>query len=469
MKKIFISLFSIGLLGAFVFSATQAFFSDTETSTDNKFEAGEIDLKVDNTSYYNGVYNPNTSWLPANLDDGKGPSSGSYLFFNFLDLKPGDYGEDTISLHAANNAWVCTDITLTSNEENGINEPEGLDGDTTDGLNAGELASKVNFIWWADDGDNVYENDETLLPSGPLGSLEIGQKVTVAFADSESSIWGDSPSPMPGGETKYVGKAWCFGKLTPDPVDQDGFGQIGIPGENDSNGPDNRKSGFLCDGSDENNITQSDSLTADISFRAYQARHNDKFLCNPLRITPSVTPSLTPTPIACVPGFATGVVDSAQGKKKNGTAVLADRSDPTDALGAPQSTGALSDNPVVAGSFFSLGFGETNIGGGSIILSFSNPIIDLPGFDFRIYEVTGGSYPDEKIKVEASQDNVIYQLLSASSTRDSFFNLGASGLPWASYLRITDVSDKSLAGFPADADGYDLDGVQTYCGTEIGQ
>ena len=285
-----------------------------------------------------------------------------------------------------------------------------------------------------------------------MGNLEVGETATITLADSQTNIWGD-PGGLPADEVKFVGKAWCFGDTTMTPYFQDGGNQ--------QNGPDDRP--VLCDGSKLDNKTQTDSLTLDIAFRAYQKRHNEGFLCNPPRLSPTPTTGPTPTPIACIPGYATGVASSAQGLRKNGTAVLLDRSDTTDALGAPQSTGTPSDTPVVAGSFFSLGFGTGNVGGGNIILTFANPIVDLAGFDFRVFEVTGGTYPDEKIKVEASQNGVNFFDVTPIATRDQFMDLGTSGLAWASHLRITDQSDKSL--FELTADAYDLDGVQTFCGT----
>ena len=137
-------------LGAMIAGGTGAFFSDTESSLGNTFTAGAIDLKIDNTSYYNGVFSTSTSWSLKDLTIEK--------FFNFLDLKPGDRGEDTISLHVdTNDAYLCANVKLTSNDENGCNEPEGLVDGTcggTDpvGAGLGELASNVNFLWWADDG-----------------------------------------------------------------------------------------------------------------------------------------------------------------------------------------------------------------------------------------------------------------------------------------------------------------------------
>ena len=118
MKKILLSLSAIAFAGVIVAGATGAFFQDTETSTGNTFAAGAIDLKVDNESYYNSQVSTSTSWQLTDLTIEK--------FFNFSDVKPGDDGEDTISLHVNNNdSWVCADVTLTSNDDNGITEREG--------------------------------------------------------------------------------------------------------------------------------------------------------------------------------------------------------------------------------------------------------------------------------------------------------------------------------------------------------
>jgi predicted ribosomally synthesized peptide with SipW-like signal peptide len=62
MRRAYYSLPLLGLSLVLAIGLTGAFFSDTETSTGNTFQAGAIDLKVDNTSYYNGVFNPATSW-----------------------------------------------------------------------------------------------------------------------------------------------------------------------------------------------------------------------------------------------------------------------------------------------------------------------------------------------------------------------------------------------------------------------
>lgn len=139
MKRILLSLTTLIIVGAIVVGATGAFFSDAEVSSGNTFAAGTLDLKVDNHSYYNGneckevspgvfqwvgnapfpqVGDPcDVSWNLTDLTVQK--------FFDFLDLKPGDRGEDTISLHVNNNdAYICANVKLTSNDDNGYSDPE---------------------------------------------------------------------------------------------------------------------------------------------------------------------------------------------------------------------------------------------------------------------------------------------------------------------------------------------------------
>lgn len=291
MKKILLSIAMVALLSGGVIGATGAFFSDTETSSGNTFAAGAIDLKVDNESYYNGnkcvdadgdgpglehiwqgtaLYpSPgsecDTSFPASDLDNG-------LFFFHFQDLKPDDEGEDTISLHVDNNdAYACMDLTLTSDDDNSSNEPE-LEVDTQDDVNNtwdGELAGALQFFWWADDGDNVYEDNEQTISGGVKTLMDLASTTgpfSVALADSVSNVWG-TPGPIPGNQTRYIGKAWCFGTLTLNPLPQ---GQ----GLNPS-----VASGITCNGTALGNLYQTDGVTLDVAFRTVQARHNPTFQC----------------------------------------------------------------------------------------------------------------------------------------------------------------------------------------------
>ncbi len=73
------------------------------------------------------------------------------------DVKPGDFGEVTISLHLCDNDGY---IALTGEErydnDNTLTEPERKDPDETDGLASGELGDTVRAAIWM---DGVDEND----------------------------------------------------------------------------------------------------------------------------------------------------------------------------------------------------------------------------------------------------------------------------------------------------------------------
>ncbi len=285
--KILLSLATVLVAAVLVIGASFAFFSDTETSTGNVLTAGAIDLKIDNTSYLNHELSSATTWELKNL-------TSDDLFFNFTDIKPGDEGEDTISIHVdTNNAWACMDMTLTKDDDVDCTEPEQADdptcNDPDQDLNDGELGGLLNFAFWTDDGDNVLETNEPIIASGSASSV---LDSSLVLADSVTNNVGGNPGdPLIGGETYFIGKAWCFGTLTQNPV-AEGLGVNPIV-----------NSGILCDGSAVNNASQTDSVMGDISFSAIQQRNNLSFTCNgtvpSITPTPSVTLTPTPTPLAC--------------------------------------------------------------------------------------------------------------------------------------------------------------------------
>ena len=180
MKRILLSLGVIAIIGIAAAGATGAFYGDTETSTGNTFTAGAIDLRVDSVSHYNNMIctasgsNGSTfyTWQPEvgfTPPPGHFPQTGSpcdgtweetdieggvHTFFNFLDLKPGDFGEDTISLHVYNNdAWGQLTLDGIVDTDNDCTEPEqdfeegqcGLDG-------TGEIDDYLAFTGWLDQG-----------------------------------------------------------------------------------------------------------------------------------------------------------------------------------------------------------------------------------------------------------------------------------------------------------------------------
>ena len=264
MKKILKSLVVIGGILAITAGATSSYFSDTEKSEGNTLSAGKLDLKIDNTSYLNCKYNEATSWLTyADLTN--------ELFFNFSDLKPGDEGEDTISLHVFNNdAWACFNITVTGTPENNCLESELEAGDLDCGEEDGELQDELEFAFWADDGDNVYEDNEKLF-FGPKALSEFeGSPITLA--DKNKSVFdnvGTDGQLIGDDEYYYIGKVWCFGDLILDPLPPG----IGTPEQRGS-------AGFNCDGTGGTNLSQSDGVVGTVSFYIEQYRNNPDFQCN---------------------------------------------------------------------------------------------------------------------------------------------------------------------------------------------
>ncbi len=272
MRRLLTSaLLVVGAAGA-VALGTRSFFSDSESSVGNVFAAGTIDLKIGNVSYYNGVASTETSWTLRDLTIEK--------FFNFLDVKPGDLGQDVIEVQVGSNpAYVCANVQVTENSENGLMEPEV---DLADTEPTGELADELNFAFWNDDGDNVYETGETLIVEGPASGVLTGG--TLALADSdENNVGGVVPAGIPAEQSFYIGKAWCFGALT--------LGAV-APGSGDVV----TNPGYTCDGSEATNIAQSDRLVGNLSFYAVQTRNNEEFQCeDSLFPSPSGSPSPSPS------------------------------------------------------------------------------------------------------------------------------------------------------------------------------
>lgn len=305
MKKILLSVSMIAVAAVVVMGATGAFFSDTETSTGNTFTAGAIDLKVDSTQHYNGmICEPNTGgaagtsgtywWrhvgnnVPAaypvefsacggTWGQNGGTDITSQQFFNFGDIKPGDSGEDTISLHVLNNdAYVCAAVSNLTNANNSTTGPEGKSPLNTFG---GDLQKTMEWKVWNDNGldasghsingavpgDNIYQTGEKVLAEGnpSNGSLALYDSTTGA--------------PLTGGQTAYLGVSWS------------------LP-------------------STSGNETQTDSLTGDISFNVVQSRNNGQFVCGQSQSTegPKVGAKLSSytAPTSCNITVGTGTVTS---------------------------------------------------------------------------------------------------------------------------------------------------------------
>jgi predicted ribosomally synthesized peptide with SipW-like signal peptide len=231
-KKLIVSLIVIAAAAAVIIGGTIAFFSDVKTSSGNRFVTGSLDLKVDSQCKYNGVVQDFCTWLdPKSLADND-------LFFNFNDVKPGDNGEDTISLQVDDNdSYVCAQISNLQSEENGCLSSEQIAEPNCQADNVGELQNNIFFTVWKDNGagdhscNNVLDDDEQVLVDNQ------------PMADNYWPIADSSTGGALAGKTKS-----CFG--------------VGwnIPSET-------------------GNEIQTDKLSADISFYAIQSRNIPQYLC----------------------------------------------------------------------------------------------------------------------------------------------------------------------------------------------
>jgi len=215
--KILASLVLVGIAISGITMGTVAYFSDVETSTGNTFTAGKLDLRVDSECSYNGVSREFCTWNMMDID------GQSKLFFNFGDVKPGDYGEDTVSLHVYDNpSCGFVHFVKTSDIDNGCNEPELVAEPNCASDNLGELDDNMQFTIWMDTNcDNIKDTLETVLYTGSLDTNK-------DWAIGELAI-GATPDTC-------VGISWKLPNVV-------------------------------------GNIVQSDSFTGDLVFDAQQKRH----------------------------------------------------------------------------------------------------------------------------------------------------------------------------------------------------
>jgi predicted ribosomally synthesized peptide with SipW-like signal peptide len=208
MKKILLGILVTGAVGGVAMFATNAFFSDTEKSEGNTFTAGKLDLTVDSTCHY---WQNNVDVGCGNFGNWTATNLGAeQKFFNFTDLKPGDRGENTVSLHVDNDAWLRLIIKDVVNNDNGLTEPEAV-LDQTGAEGQGELSQNLVFTVFTDANcDNIKnENDVELISAGPV--------------DPQGETWA-LPGYLPGGQTTCFGITWNLPATVGNEVQSDSMG-----------------------------------------------------------------------------------------------------------------------------------------------------------------------------------------------------------------------------------------------------
>ncbi|NOY35744.1 MAG: hypothetical protein GXP44_02400 [bacterium] len=321
MKKILLSLGTLAIVGAVVAGATGAFYGDTETSTGNTFTAGAIELKVDSVSHYNGmVCTEDGGWQPSGNTDAFGvpvgfPTQGSdcngtwtetnlkdgvQKFFNFTDLKPGDHGEDTISLHVYDNdAWGRFVIFPTRDADNTCTTPEiqaeeALDKTCESPDGDGEMDDNLLFTGWLDqgaipgfqntdaDGNPVYANENDSTGENDLQLVDPTEGDNIYQNYEGPKFWnsetiGNLTNDLSGvlsAEYERSCTDTSIGTGNPNGSDNYGFCQ-GLAQDGRMVGSTTYYFGLAWDlPLDTGNEVQSDEYTANLIFQVEQLRNN---------------------------------------------------------------------------------------------------------------------------------------------------------------------------------------------------
>ena len=149
-KKILASMLIIAAASMLIGAGTVAYFSDTETSSGNTFQAGTgPDLEL------------------------SACGSQPYLPFNVFDIKPGDSGVADVNVHNSGTVagWLSMKLINCVNDENELLEPETEAGDTT--ADEGELDQFLYLVIWFDDNnDGVKQPGWRVLPGGEQPIIE---------------------------------------------------------------------------------------------------------------------------------------------------------------------------------------------------------------------------------------------------------------------------------------------------------
>ncbi len=161
---------------------------------------------------------------------------------------------------------------------------------------------------------------------------------------------------------------------------------------------------------------------------------------------------------AGITAWAVRSTRALQNRRTDGSTIEATRSNPTFATGPAD----FEPNESLVNTFFSLGKG------GVVEYVFDRDVENIPGAnDISIHEATATNrftYPEEKAKIEISQDGYTWKWVGASSSRHNdagegvdLINIDSSGYSWFKYIRITDITN--FTGAPALLDGFDLDAI----------
>ncbi|MHB8963544.1 MAG: TasA family protein [Saccharofermentanales bacterium] len=158
--KLLMSVFLLIIAVSIVAGGSFAYFSDSETSFDNTFTAGTLDLKI---------------------NDG----DDNVVAFNVTNMRSGN--QPATSYHLRNSGSITGYLNITSvvvvNDENGIIEPEASAGDVTDIL--GELGDVVHIdLYFDNDASGWWSTGDVRIYQGYVSDMPANFIVNEAMAPS---------------------------------------------------------------------------------------------------------------------------------------------------------------------------------------------------------------------------------------------------------------------------------------------
>jgi len=147
MKNILLSLILIVMASSTAIGATQAYFSDVETSRGNTFAAGGLDLTIDGVNT-NVVKFTRTGLVPGNQPRGHWVLANAGSINGYLDIQ---------------------NVTIVSNE-NGLTDPEVDAGDVT--ADIGELQDVLSLTLFFDmDKNGWWSTGDIMIYDGKVGAM----------------------------------------------------------------------------------------------------------------------------------------------------------------------------------------------------------------------------------------------------------------------------------------------------------
>ena len=202
MKKIIGLGIAVAVVIALVTTGTFAVFSDTETSSPNTFTAGIIDLEVDCDG--DTVFSAQDDPLPKIFD-----------YLPASDIKPGDDGEVTLSLHlktGSNDADLWMQITTLVDDGGATPESEtGTDDVISDAIEVLIWLDEGSTVGWqgigtdSEEGDNIWQDGEDIL----FGTVAAGGGTLYSLSTTNSgklTVMDDAVAST----TYYVGWYWIL-------------------------------------------------------------------------------------------------------------------------------------------------------------------------------------------------------------------------------------------------------------------